>query len=472
MAKKKKKSGTIHNGYSKQQKIKEALLFERTRALTMKEESEKNTTESVESIESVNQTETIETPAIVPPTEEAFPESALPEPAPEQVIEPEPEPQPEPEPEPEPEPKKALLETLWFGLDYGSILNAFALDRTVQSLGWQTSLMNKSPRLWTPHYDDPENLAGKFIYKNCRVENVCHDDGQLRETVDRADAVIIGSDIIWSYDVCTRETGTHYYLDYVPQGKKKLSYATSFGYSYSGPFGEDMKTCARYLSAFDGISVNNYHSLDILHERFGLDGEIVLEPLFLCDPQHFRDAAAQAPCIQDENASSFIFNYIKYGTKRKRQLVLRGNDILTPKHFSPMRNFININEFPESKAMLGLDTAFHITVEDWLYYLINSEFVITDDYYGICFAIIFHKPFIFIESVNYEGIGNVHALLSSLNLDERIVNTEDDFKKKEYLFRMPVRYQKVDRILAIMKQQSLAWLNGKLNDNDIDSENK
>lgn len=71
--------------------------------------------------------------------------------------------------------------------------------------------------------------------------------------------------------------------------------------------------------------------------------------------------------------------------------------------------------------------------------IINSEFVITDDYYGVCFALIFNKPFVFIESASYEGLNNVKALLCSLNLEERIVHCEDDFKKKEYLFRLPVR---------------------------------
>lgn len=94
--------------------------------------------------------------------------------------------------------------------------------------------------------------------------------------------------------------------------------------------------------------------------------------------------------------------------------------------------------------------------------IINSEFVITDDYYGVCFALIFNKPFVFIESASYEGLNNVKALLCSLNLEERIVHCEDDFKKKEYLFRLPVRYKKVNKLMDAMKTQSLQWLNNVL----------
>lgn len=360
--------------------------------------------------------------------------------------------------------RSALLETLWFGLDYGSILTAFSLYNTVQSLGIKASLMDKPPQLWTDHYSDPENIAGKFIRKYCPIEHVCNSDAELRRLADKNDAVIVGSDIIWSYDVCTRQTQNRYFLDYVSDSIKKLSFASSFGYTYSGPFGEELKQSARYLRRFDSISVSNFENQEILRERFGIDGEIVLDPVFLCGTQSFVSAAEKAPCRTAEKENRFIFTYIKHGNARKRELVLRGNDILAPKSFSPMRCFIDINAYPESKAALGLEVAWHITVEDWLYYIINSEFVITDDYYGICFALIFNKPFVFVESVNYAAMNNIKALLSSLGLEERIVNTEDDFRKKEYLFRMPIRYKKVNRLLQSMKEKSLKWLNEALND--------
>ena len=363
--------------------------------------------------------------------------------------------------------KLALLETLWFGLDYGSILTAYSLVQTVEQLGWKAVLMNKPPKLWTDHYSDPENIAGKFIYKYCPVEKVCESYIDLFEITLPADAVIVGSDILWSYNVCTKQTQNHYFLDYVPDDKLKISYGTSFGYQFIDPYRERAKSCARFLRSFDGLSVGSYQSHDLLEERFGLDSEIVIDPVFLCNPEKFEAIAAEAPCRMDEIDNTFIFNYIKSGTKRKREFLMRGNEILTPNHYSPMRNFININLFPESKKALGLEVAYHITVPDWL-------FVVTDDFYGVCFAIIFNKPFIFLESEGFDGMENVRSFLCSLGLEERIVYLEDDFKKKEYLFRMPVRYKKVNKLLSALKEQSLGWLKQQLEkekavDDDLDS---
>ncbi len=355
-----------------------------------------------------------------------------------------------------------LIDTLWFGLDYGSILTAYALDKAVEDMGCDPVLMNKSPDLWTNHYTDPTNIAGSFIYKNCKVAKILPDKKSETEFAKNADAVIVGSDVVWNYDVCTKATKTRFFLDYAPASAKKISCASSFGYQYSGPYGEDLKKCAKYLKRFDHLSVCDYSNLDMLRSRFGLDAEVLLDPVFLCDKSWFEKAASESPGQHDETDDTFIFSYIKAGNRRKRELILRGNDILTPNNYSPMRNFININIYPESKKMLGLDVAYHIKVEDWLYYISHSEFVITDDYYGVCFALIFNKPFIFVESVNYDGMNHVSSLLSALGLEERILSLEDDFKKKEYLFRLPIRYKKVNKILDSMIEQSRSWLRSVL----------
>ena len=462
---KKKKTNNIKSNYSRQQKIKEALLNEHLKevspAAAYSRSMAQNTSETASAPAKAAEdtgyevdaapVQKNEEPAENTQAEKAYPsDEAASETAPDKAA----------------SKGNVLLETLWFGLDYGSILTAYSLYKTVETLGRDASLMNKPSALWTDHYADPNNIAGKFIYKYCKVEPVVNKAKDLANILRLSDTVIVGSDMLWSYDVCGRQVHDHYYLDYVPDDKKKVSYATSFGYNYSGPYGEELKSSARFLSAFNAVSVGSYNDLDILRERFGIDAEIVLDPVFLCDKKFFEEAAANAPCIYDEVDRSFIFTYVKYGNPRKRELILRGNDILTPKNFSPLRNFININTYPESRDMLGLNVAWYITVEDWLYYLINSEFVITDDFYGVCFAIIFNKPFVFVESVSYDGINNVKALLSSLNLEERIINTEDDYKRKEYLFRLPIRYKKVNRLLEVMKAQSFGWLKSKLSDNE------
>ena len=392
----------------------------------------------------------------------------------------------------------ALLETLWFSEDYGSIIDAYALDKAVKSFGWDTALLNKPCELCSEDDEvtEAEKVSEKFIEKYCTLAKKAAKKEQLEEAANSADAVIVGTGDVWSYEKITKDTGNRYYLDYVHEGKKKLSYGSSFGYTYTGPFGEAIKSSAKNLRHFDAVSVNNFDNVEMARDYFGIDADVVADPIFMCGNECFETIAANASCkAQEDDDDTFIVSYIRNPDPRKAQLVFKGNEILTPNNYSPLRNLADIKTVSELtaekvkdekktilKAVSDMiegyvedkkekkeeDTRFGLTpvkssaVEDWLYYILNSEFLITDDYYAVCLALSFNKPFVFVESKNYEGMQNVQALLSQLGLEERIVCTEDDFKSKEYLFRMPIRYNKVNKVLDTIKKQSYEWLGAQL----------
>ena len=75
--------------------------------------------------------------------------------------------------------------------------------------------------------------------------------------------------------------------------------------------------------------------------------------------------------------------------------------------------------------------AYHIRVEAWLYYLIHSEFVITDNYYGMCFALIFEKPFVVLANMDLPDLYRYRAILQPLGLEERLVILQEDLKKRK-----------------------------------------
>lgn len=56
--------------------------------------------------------------------------------------------------------------SLWFGLNYGSILTACALYKTLEQYGKHPALLQKQPALWGEHYAEKDNIAGCFAYQN------------------------------------------------------------------------------------------------------------------------------------------------------------------------------------------------------------------------------------------------------------------------------------------------------------------
>ncbi len=353
------------------------------------------------------------------------------------------------------------LYTLWFGLDYGSILTAYALYQTVNAMGKKPYLIEKPAELWSGHYADKENIAGKFIYRYCDVIPSTT-NSSAKAALEAIDTHIVGSDVVWDCKVIGDQMGKYFYLNFVSrETDKKVAYASSYGVNYSISC-EKRNDYSILLHKFAGISVKSLEESLTLSDYYYIQPEIVLDPVFLCDKSNYIKCAEESVAREVEQEKSFIFSYIKNGNDRKRKLVLHGNEVLLEKFFSPLRNFIDINRYPESKSALGLDPAYHILVQDWLHYIIHSDFVITDDYYGMCFAILFEKNFLVVCDRETKDISRYSTLLEQLNLTDRLVYTDEDFKKKLYLFRKPVRYVNVNQKIEKLKSSSFSWLKSKL----------
>ena len=354
--------------------------------------------------------------------------------------------------------KQAALETLWFMQDYGNIISAFALAKTVESLGYDAVLLNKPFRFWTDTDTSADSEAGKFIYKNCNVAPVCYNSGDFLKLEKENDVYISGSHPLWSYELCGKETNFHYYFEGVSDSKTKISYATGFGGDYTGPHGEDKKLSIYYLNRYAGISVGDYNDAEIMGQHLGIEPKVVLNPILMCDRSVFEKASENAPAKRAETSESFVFSYIKNVTARKKELVMRGNDVIAERSSNPLRCLADLGISDKSKSKTGFECSPNDTVEDFIYYIINSEFVITDDFSTVCLAVLFNKPFVFAGSEKDTYTRQTYATLFSLGIDERIVLEEDDFKVREYLFRMPIRYNKVNKLLEEQRGQSAEWL--------------
>lgn len=351
------------------------------------------------------------------------------------------------------------LSTLYFGLNYGSILTAYGLYKAVESYGLKPALLSKPEKLWTDHYANPESIANLFINSHCNVLT-CNDD-DMSKLNDCADTFLVGSDIIWNYNVVGKGAGYTYFLDYVRPDKKKIAYAPCFGGSFT-PKDGTLNHYVKCVHRFAGVSVKEEKEAQLMRNTFGIDPATVVDPVFLCDKQCFIDCAEQAVAKKVESDDTFIFSSIENCDPRKRAFLLRGNEILVKNCGSELRNFIDINRYPESKALLDLDVAYHIRVEDYLYYLLHSEFVITDNYYTMCMALIFEKPFVVMVNEDFPEIYRFENVLKPLGLEERIVVLQEDLKRKEYLFRKPIRWNLVNKTMQELKAASEEWLKTQL----------
>ena len=80
------------------------------------------------------------------------------------------------------------------------------------------------------------------------------------------------------------------------------------------------------------------------------------------------------------------------------------------------------------------------TPEEFLKYISDSKFVITDTFHGTIFSIIFKKEFVSVDIKNMK----VNNLLNDYGLNERILTSSDDL---ESMYNKSVDYFKSENLL-------------------------
>ena len=336
----------------------------------------------------------------------------------------------------------------WFGANYGSILTYYALNRTLESLG-KTSLMIEKPISANDWEVVSKTNSRIFAQSHYNISEFKPFD-KLNELNDICDTFILGSDQVFNPG-CYQGFKNALFFDFVNNDKRKIAYGASFGHSrIQFPFFERAKV-RYFLSKFVGVSVRESSGLDTLKDLH-IKGKHVLDPIFICPMKYYDNLLSEAGNISENN---YVLNYILDPTEAKRDLIKYVSSKLG-------KGFVNIldgvpHKYENNKNLLNLEnTKPQMLLPDFVSYYKNSDFVITDSFHGTCIAILFKKPFIAIAN-RLRGITRFESLLNLLNLKDRLVYKAEDAIDNEELLK-PIDYDKVYEILEKEKAESLQWL--------------
>ena len=345
-----------------------------------------------------------------------------------------------------------------YGINYGSVLTYYALYRLLQQKGHDVVLMPKPNRLWTSRFDQPDTIAHRFIQPRCNIFPVPKTQEQFVEMNDRCTDFLVGSDCMWNWHVCGRDTDTFFFLDWVECGHRKIAYATSFAADKlvgPEPF---VQRCVYYLQKFDAISMRENSGVKALQEKYGRpDAVQVLDPVFMCGREIYDEAAATVDC------PAGVFAYVLNACSTPQQ-VLSVLDYVGQMQQMPVHLCGNPNNMEAARKRYGERLLSLLSVEEWLGYIKNSSFVIGDSFHAMCFALIYHKPFAIIYE--YTGAGSAIArfqdLLKALGLEDRLLTSWDDMEGVNRLVNTPIEWREVDRRMAGWRKFSEQWLEDAL----------
>lgn len=337
----------------------------------------------------------------------------------------------------------------WYGQNYGSVLTNYALHEYLQSLNYSV-LMLEWPEHQKPTWPISNSFARRFANKHYEIS--------MRRTYDElpelnwfCDMFVVGSDQLWNY-WSTKENGFYFFLDFVEDSKKKIAYATSFGHPTYGAPSYISKDAAFHMQRIDYVSVREKDGIDICRNTFGVNAVQNIDPVFLCSQERYLELIKESKVKEDKK---FIFAYILSPTEEKRKTIL---EVAEKTGLSVVLVLDAQADFEKNSAVMNMPESLktNLELEDWLYYVANSELVLTDSYHGLCFSIIFRKKFVCFANV-MRGISRFVTLLEIANLMNRMVYEPSECITKE-LYNAEIDYEKAWALLDNSIEKSKNWL--------------
>ena len=346
----------------------------------------------------------------------------------------------------------------WYGRNYGSMLTYYALHEAVKRMGYSILMVNDplEPKNVIYNKIDPKSMIS-YLYN---ISNN-HKYDNLTELNKQCKCFLTGSDQLWNIYL-SRPLKQFYFLDFVDDKRKKLSYATSFGIEYRGTE-EEKKITKVNLERFDGISVRDKLSLNICKQTFGIKNAIqVCDPTFLCDiSDYIRLAAKSKINIKEEYILSYLLDpNPEIGHRLEKLSIDKNIKVIIILDYPP-----DIWEKNKDKLSLrgkgNIELKDTVNLNDWLFYYNNSKAIFTDSFHGTIFSIIFKKPFISLRNIKRGG-ERFSSLLRPLYLMNRLFENPDCINKRYELYD-EINYNIPLLQLKKIKNESYNWLKDKLN---------
>ena len=226
---------------------------------------------------------------------------------------------------------------------------------------------------------------------------------ELQANCPDADVYIAGSDQIWN-PVFRNGKDPAFFLKFVPDNKKKISYAASFSVDELSQ--EDSERILPWLRRLDAISVREPSGVALL-SNMGLSGTQVMDPVFLLPKEQWKDIAI----CPDRKDYILVYDF-------DNSVLVR--NIATALAEQTGKKIISV--FP----MNGADQVWSdMGPREFLGAILNADCVISNSFHATAFSLIFQKDFYVVnreEKINTR----MRDLLGSLSLSERLISVLPD----------------------------------------------
>ena len=352
----------------------------------------------------------------------------------------------------------------------GSALQAFALQKTIETIGHFAKLIdydfNANKRIKAKPIKKVVDWIIQLLLgfpKNRRINkfNKFHKEyfnltEQSYDSMDSLqgnppvfDVYCTGSDQVWNPRFIYNDTS--FMLSFVPEEKPRLSFAASFA---TNEIPNDLKDLyKKYLIKYNQICVREQSSVGIIKELTGKDSTVVCDPTILMTADEWISALKLEPPKREKpyilvyvlaymyNPYPYINNIIEYvKSTLGYQIVFLGGKIS--------------NSFRSNTRCIRGEGP-----TDFVNLIRNASFMVTDSFHGTAFSAIFGIPMLGVIKNKKSKDGRLITLLEKIGGSHSIVEyTENINYSKDELLNL-----KCDKsLLSKYREFSLETLNRML----------
>ena len=332
----------------------------------------------------------------------------------------------------------------------GATLQAFALQKAIQKLGYDCEIIDyrcenidkreieyhRNPNrfkdliihkfLW-PQQERKIVECQDFIETRSSVSAQRYDASNIVEANNNYDILISGSDMIWNLEVNGYDYT--YFLDFANKDKYKLSYASSIGGVWQDSDVERIKTL---LTHYNSISMRESDSVEYVNNTLGLDCKWVCDPTMLLSSEEWNELVSGCS-LEDYVLVYFPYKEIlnaayEYALKHDKKLVVVGG-------FK--------KEYNEKRVQI-------YNPYEWIGYFKNADAIFTDSYHGVLFSLYFEKDFF-----TYNESNRIKTLLTRFN-------AEDAYIQRNAECKCVLDYSQINDNIERFRRDSLMFLSENL----------
>lgn len=370
--------------------------------------------------------------------------------------------------------------TLPIGFNYGGVLQNFALQKILNSLGYEV----RTVRFRIPKrilflsfakrcivrilqlfrvgnfkrsysYMEKKYIWQKvlsFVAQKIELTSPVTDNRSLKRVVlsDDTAGVIIGSDQVWrpkyTLDI------SWYFCDFLSPDSllKRIAFSASFGVDFNEYSPKQIQMAKKNLARFSGVSVREASGIQLCRELFDYpDVVCTLDPTLLLPAAEYQKLVPNDMIPQEKEVVAYFLDSILPKLEVLQQ-------IAGWKSYAVSNLLADNYEYNNScpKPIVP-------SIEEWLSHISNAEIVLTDSFHGLVFSILFHRQFVVFCNPQ-RGNSRIENLLSLLGLQDRMVR-DISFQMVKQVLSNKIDYSQADQKLQECRDFAFSFLQNCLN---------